>query len=71
MPAEGYGKWMRAFTEESTGSDRLFDELARGLSGESISRGRALRLASASLVSAVGLAWFAGPAEAVPTCPGR
>ena len=38
MPTEDYGKWMRAFTEDSTGSDRLFDELARGLSGESISR---------------------------------
>ena len=71
VPTEDYGKWMRAFTEDSTGSDRLFDELARGLSGESISRGRALRLAGASLVSAVGLAWFASPAEAAPTCPRR
>lgn len=56
MPAEDYGKWMLAFSEDSTASQRFFDELASGLSGESISRRRALRLAGASLVSAVGLA---------------
>jgi hypothetical protein len=69
VPTEDYGKWMRAFTEESSSSGRFFDELAIGLSDESISRRRALRLAGASLVSAFGLAWFAGPARAVPTCP--
>jgi len=56
VPAEDYGKWMLAFSEDSTASQRFFDELASGLSGESISRRRALRLAGASLVSAVGLA---------------
>jgi hypothetical protein len=69
VPTEDYGKWMRAYSGDSTGSERIFDELASGLSGESISRRRALRLAGASLVSALGLAGFASPAEAAPTCP--
>jgi hypothetical protein len=55
--------------QESTGSGRSFDELASGLASGTISRGRALKLAGASLASALGLAWYASPAEAAPRCP--
>ncbi len=71
MSTENYGRWMSAFREDTTGEQRSFDDLASGLAGGTISRRRALKLAGASLLGASGLAWFASPAEAAPTCPRR
>jgi hypothetical protein len=64
-------KGRRTIVPTNVDSGRFFDELASGLSSGSISRRRALRLAGASLVSAVGLASFTSPAEAAATCPRR
>jgi hypothetical protein len=73
VPTEDYGKWMRAYSGDSTSSERFFDELASGLSDKSISRRRALRLAGASLLGAAGLLGAANPAQAAltPMCPRR
>jgi hypothetical protein len=69
MSREEYGRWMSAFREDDTGGQRSFDDLASALASGTISRRRALKLAGASLLSAVGFASFTSPAEAVPTCP--
>ena len=52
-----------------TAGDGSFDDLAQGLASGTISRRRALKLAGASVASALGLTWFASPAEAAPRCP--
>jgi hypothetical protein len=59
---EHYGRWMSAFREDDTGVQRSLDDLASGLASGTISRRRVLKLAGASLVSAVGLASFPSPA---------
>ena len=69
MSREGYGRWMSAFREDDTGVQRSFDDLASALASENISRGRALKLAGASLLGAAGLLGTATAAQAVPTCP--
>jgi hypothetical protein len=69
MSREGYGRWMSAFREDDTGVQRSFDDLASALASENISRGRALKLAGASLLGAAGLLGSADAAQAAPTCP--
>ena len=68
MPKEDYGGWMRAFRGDATGVEHSFDELAKGVAENSISRRQALKLAGASLLGsalgAAGLLRFAAPAEA-------
>ena len=69
MSKKDYGRWMSAFREDDTGVQRSFDDLASALASENISRGRALKLAGASLLGAAGLLGSANAAQAVPTCP--
>ena len=69
MSREGFGRWMSAFREDTTGVQRSFDDLASALASGSISRGRALKLAGASLLGAAGLLGSANAAQAAPTCP--
>jgi len=68
MPREDYGGWMRAFRVDDRGVEHSFDEVAKGLAENSISRRQALKLAGASLLGsalgAAGLLRFAPPAEA-------
>ena len=50
MPSEDHNE--QAHTREDTRTEASFDDLARGLASGTISRGRALRLLGAALVSA-------------------
>jgi hypothetical protein len=65
------GSSMADFSQDETGVQHAFDDLARGLASGAISRRRALRLAGASLLSVTGLLGFAEVAEARPRCPRR
>ena len=55
--------------ERATASGRPFDDLASGLANGTITRGRALKLAGASLLGVAGLGAAAREAEAAATCP--
>jgi hypothetical protein len=55
MSRGDYGRWMSVFREDDTGVQRSFDDLASALASENISRGRALKLAGASLLGAAGV----------------
>jgi len=52
-------------------SNQDFDNLTAALADRSISRRRALKMAAASALGAVGLGVAAGEAQAAPTCPRR
>ena len=55
--------------EEETTEASFFDDLARGLARGTLSRGRALKLVGASLVSTLLLPLVPSVAAAAPTCP--
>ena len=69
MPTEKRSSRMTASREKTPSDASSFDALASGLAGVSISRRRALQLAGASLLAAVGISGSAQPAQARPTCP--
>jgi hypothetical protein len=79
VPTEKRNSRMTASREKTPSAASSFDALASGLAGVSISRRRALQLAGASLLAAVGISGSAQPAQASladdrrrsrnPTCP--
>jgi hypothetical protein len=69
VPTEKLRSPMTASREKTPSDASSFDALAIGLAGVSISRRRALQLAGASLLAAVGISGSAQPAQASPTCP--
>jgi hypothetical protein len=69
VPTEKRSSRMTASREKTPSDASPFDALASGLAGVSISRRRALQLAGASLLAAVGISGSAQPAQARPTCP--
>jgi hypothetical protein len=56
-------------TREQRSGVSYFDELAKGLARGTLSRGRALKLVGASLVSILLVPLVPNVAEAAPTCP--
>jgi hypothetical protein len=56
-------------TREQRSGVSYFDELAKGLARGTLSRGRALKLVGASLVSTLLVPLVPNVAEAAPTCP--
>jgi hypothetical protein len=66
VPTEKRSSRMTASREKTPSDASSFDALASGLAGASISRRRALQLAGASLLAAVGISGSAQPAQASP-----